>query len=55
MEAMLAIVIVALAAAGLGLGLMFGRGAPQPSCSGLACAGGRPCDGCPHRGGGEAG
>ena len=50
METFLAILIVSLASAGLGIGLMLGRGAPRPSCDGLACIGGTRCDGCPHVG-----
>lgn len=48
MEAILAVVIVCLAALGLGLGLLMGRGEPHRGCDGLACVGGRRCDGCPH-------
>ncbi len=50
MEALFAIVVVCLAALSLGFGLMMGRGAPRPSCDGLACSGRSRCDGCPHGG-----
>lgn len=49
MEAILAVVIVCLAALCLSAGLLMGRGAPQRGCDGLACVGGRRCDGCPHK------
>lgn len=54
MEFVVAILIVCLSALALGAGLMLGRGAPTRSCDGLACVGGRRCDGCPHREGEEA-
>lgn len=49
MELILALVVILLAIGGLGVGILLTGRPPQTSCSGLACAGGTPCAGCPRR------
>lgn len=55
MEILLVLAVFLLAAGGLGLGLMLGRGPLKGSCGGMACLKDVACEGCPNRGGDEAG